>query len=175
MLIGIDASTVATGFAFGGVKDGRPKNGVWKGLGASDLVFDRTLASMSESLSLLIRATRAERVCIEAPLLVNDSQHGAHVTMALIQLTGALRSAAYRAGAQVKLVAVSTVRAHFIGAGHLGSKEAKAAVQRRCDQLGWSYVDDNAADANAVWCWGMSTFYPAWAPNGTPLFAEKSA
>ena len=172
MLIGIDASTTATGFAFGGPNDGKPKGGVWKGMGANELVFDQTLASMSESLSLLARAVKAQRVCIEAPLLINDHAGAAHTTMALIQLTGALRAAAKRAGCLVTLVAVSTVRKHFIGVGNMPSAKAKDAVQKRCDQLGWTYQGHDHADANAVWCWGMSSFFPKWSPNGTPLFAQ---
>lgn len=175
MLIGIDGSTTATGFAFGGVHDGAPRGGVWKLPGADEMVFDRTLASAGESLSHLIRLVKAERVCIEAPLLLNDSVHAAHTAMALIQLTGAFRAAAHRAGCKVTLVSVSTCRKHFIGHGRLPGKEAKRAVQRRCDQLGWTYQDDNHADSLAVWSYGMSLHYPKWAPRSTPLFADLGA
>jgi hypothetical protein len=78
-----------------------------------------------------------------------------------------------RAQCQCTLVAVSTVRKHFISAGNLRSKEAKAAVMARCDLLRWPYVDDNHADAAAVWSWGMSTYYPRWSPNSTPLFRAQ--
>lgn len=172
MLIGIDGSTVATGFAFGGMNDGAPKGGVWRMPGASDLVFDRTLAGISESISILARQVKAEHICIEAPLLLNDSEHGAHVSMALIQLTGAMRAAAKRAGAEVHLFAVSTVRKQFIGDGRLSGRIAKKAVQDRCSQLGWPFQDDNQADANAVWFLGMSRFYPRWSPKHVPFEAK---
>lgn len=158
MLIGIDASSVRTGFAFGSVHDLAPKGGVWTAPGASDLVFDTTLAGLSDSLGTLARAIRAEHVCIEAPLLINDSDHGAHTAMVLIQLTGALRAAAKRAGCQVHLCAVSTVRRHFIGKGDLRSAEAKRAVQHRCKQLGWPFIDDNHSDSMAVWDYGIATY-----------------
>ncbi len=175
MLIAIDGSTVATGFAFGGPDDGKPRGGVWELPGAADYVFDTTLVRVMESLMSLARLIKAEHVCIESPILVNDSEHSADTTMKLIQLTGALRAGAKRAGCQVTLVSVRTVRKHFIGVGNLPRDEAKAAVMRRCDQLRWPYKDNNQADANAVWCWGMSTFYREWAPNGTPLFAKRGA
>ncbi len=169
MLIALDASTVKTGFAFGGPDDGAPKGGVWRGLGADEMVFDRTLAGYSESLSLLIRATKAKRVLIEAPMMISD--RSAHTAMALIQLTGALRASAHRAGTIVSLVAVQTVRKHFVGNGR--PEYPKRAVQDRCKQLGWGVEDDNAADAAALWSYGMSLYYPSWAPRATPLFAER--
>ena len=141
--------------------------------GAADHVFDRTLVKVSESIRELARLIKAKRVVIEAPLLLNDSHHGADITVKLMQLTGAMRAAAARSGCIVTLVAVSTVRKHFIGAGRLPSNQAKAAVQARCDQLGWPYIDDNQADSAAVWSWGMSTFYPKWSPNSTPLFRAQ--
>lgn len=174
MLIGIDGSTTATGFAFGGVNDGAPKGGTWKLPGASEEVFDLTLARVSDSVASLARLIRAERICIEAPLLLADAEHSAHTAMALIQLTGAIRSAAKRAGCEVTLTAVSTVRKHFINHGRLPRVEAKLAVQARCKLLGWSFVDGDHADANAVWCWGMSHFYKSWSPQGTPLFAARA-
>jgi len=175
VLIGIDGSTTKTGFSFGGPNDGSPRGGVWKLPGADELVFDRTLASVGDSMSMLIRMIRATHVVIEAPLLLNDSQHAAHTAMALIQLTGAMRAAATRAGCRVSLVAVSTVRKHFIGHGRLPGAQAKRAVQDRCRQLGWAFEDDNDADAKAVWAWGMAKYYPEWAPRGTPLFADRGA
>jgi Holliday junction resolvasome RuvABC endonuclease subunit len=174
MLIGIDGSTVATGFSFGGVENGVPKGGVWELPGAADHVFDLTLMKVMESLMSLARLIKATRVCIEAPILVNDSEHSADTTMKLIQLTGALRVGAKRAGCQVTLVSVRTVRKHFIGVGNLRRKEAKAAVMRRCDLLRWSYIDDNQADSAAVWSYGMSTFYPQWSPRSTPLFGRAA-
>lgn len=172
MLLGLDLSTVRTGFSFGGVNDGAPRGGVWRMPGADELVFDRTLAGIYESVLALARTIKAERVCIEAPLLLNDSDHGAGVTMCLIQLTGAARAGAKAAGCIVKCVAVSTVRKHFIGIGNLTSAKAKAAVQDRCTQLRWPFEDDNQSDANAVWSWGMATYYPKWSPRSTPLFRD---
>lgn len=176
MLIGIDGSTRATGFAFGGPEDGSPRGGCWTLPGSDEGVFDLTLARVTESLGDLCRMVRAQHVMIEAPLLLVDETHSAHTAMALIQLTGAIRAVAKRCGAKVSLVAVSTVRKHFIGTGSLKRAEAKRAVMDRCRLLGWEHGgDDNRADAMAVWAYGMALKYPSWAPKATPLFAGRGA
>lgn len=174
MLIGIDASTTATGYAFGGMSDAAQRGGCWKLPGADEQVFDKTLARATESVSDLCKMLRAKHVVIEAPLLLVDNR-SAHTAMALIQLTGAIRAAARRAGARVTLCAASTVRKHFIGKGNLKSDEAKAAVMARCAELGWPFENDNnRADANAVWAYGMGLHYPAWSVNNSPLFAGRA-
>lgn len=171
MLIGIDASTRSTGFAFGGLKDGSPKVGTWVLPGCDEHVFDMTLARAAESVGELCRMVRAEHMMIEAPLLLVNSGHSAATAMALIQLTGAIRAAASRAGAKVHLAAVQTVRRHFIDTGNLKRADAKAAVMARCHQLGWPVANDDQGDAAAVWAYGMALLYPKWAPQTTPLFA----
>lgn len=170
MLLACDPSTTRFGLAWGGQNDGCPRSMVLKGPGADELLFDKLLASVSETIKFLCETSRAERCVIEAPLMLND--RSAHTAMALIQLTGAVRAAAAKAGCENTLIAVSTVRKHFIGIGNLKSAEAKRAVMDRCRLLGWSVQDDNAGDAAAVWSWGMSTYYPRWSPRSTPLFRE---
>lgn len=173
MLIAIDASTRSTGFAFGGPRDGSPRGGCWSLPGADEAVFDMTLARVTESVSELCRMIKAEHMMIEAPLLLVDQHHAAATAMALIQLTGAIRAAAKRAGAKVHLASVQTVRKHFIGTAHLKRAEAKAAVMERCRLLGWPCMNDDQGDANAVWAYGISLLYPKAAAAFTPLFAES--
>ncbi len=176
MLIGIDPSTTYTGLAVGGQNDGSPKPIGWPLPGAADHVFDMTLAKVSESLGELCRLLNAEHVYIEQPLLIVGHQNAAHTTIALMQLTGAIRAAAKRAGANVLLVAVSTVRKHFVGQGNLKKHEAKRVVMERCRLLGWDHRgNDNLADSMAVWSYGMSVRYPNWAPKATPLFGRARA
>lgn len=173
MIIGVDASTVATGFAFGGPGDGAPRGGVWKLPGPDELVFDRTLGSAHDMLFMYCRNLKAEHVAIEAPLLLVDAHHSAHTAMSLIQLTGALRAAAHRAGCKVHLISVQSARSYFIGTARLKRKEAKQAVMDRCKLLGWPFLDDNQADANAVWALAMARVFPKWAPQTGPLFAAS--
>lgn len=171
MIIGVDASTVATGFAFGGPGDAVPRGGVWKFPGADELNFDRTLDMAGQSLHGLARMIGAKEVAIEAPMLKIDWKHSRAAASALIQLTGALRAAAHRAGCRVFLISVAQAREHFIGTARLGGDDGKAAVQARCRTLRWPFADDNQADANAVWALQMARTYPRWAPGQGPLFA----
>lgn len=171
MLVAIDASTRSTGFAFGGQNDGSPRGGCWVLPGADEHVFDLTLSKAAESIGELCRMVRADHLMIEAPLLLVDREHSAATAMALIQLTGAIRAAAKRAGAKVHLASVQTVRKHFIGVGNLKRDEAKKAVMDRCRLLGWSVKNDDQGDATAVWAYGMARLYPKWAPQTGPLFA----
>lgn len=174
MILALDLSTVKTGYAFGGVNDGAPKGGVWRLPRAADHVFDRTLAGIYESISSLAKLIKPQFVVIENFIMpTNDSN--AHTIASLIQLTGAARAAGKNAGAEIILVGSSTVRKHFIGHGGLPSEKAKQAVQDRCTQMGWSFVDDNHADSIACWSWGMATKFPKWSPRSTPLFRERAA
>jgi len=50
-------------------------------------------------------------------------------------------------------VAVSTVRASFLGKGNLPGDIAKPAARRMCQLLGWSVANDDEADAGALWWW----------------------
>ena len=44
---------------------------------------------------------------------------------------------------------LTDIRMYFIGCSPKG-KKAKPLVMRRCDELGWHYIDDNASDALAL-------------------------
>lgn len=172
MLLAIDASTCATGFCFGGPQDAAPRGGIWQLPGADESVFDRTLSQAAESVALTAHSIKAEWVAIEAPLYVIDRFHSAAAASALIQLTGAIRAAAHRAGCKVMLVSVQSARKHFIGTARLPGHEAKQAVMKQCRLLGWQFKGDhNLADSMAVWSFGMALRYPAWAARATPLFA----
>lgn len=169
-MLGLDLSTVRTGWALGDAASITPRLGVWKLPGASEDVIDHTLGGCFESIATLCKVAKVRDVVIEAPIIVFD--RSAHTAQALIQLTGAARAAAHLAGARVRLVAVQTVRRHFIGHGGMKSKDAKQAVLDRCRQLGWAVELHDAADAGAVWHYGMCTLNPTWAARSTPMFAS---
>ena len=171
MLIGIDGSSVRTGFAVGGEQSERPRTGVWELPGAADHVFDRTLGVAAQSLAALIRLTGAKAVCVESPIMVSSGSN-AHSIAALLQLYGAFRSVIHQCGARFIPAHSATVRKFFVGNGALKSAEAKDAVMRRCEQLGWDFSGHDAADAAATWAYGMSIVYPAWSPLSTPLFGR---
>lgn len=168
MLIAFDPSTVRFGVALGKPEDAAPKSLVWRLPGADAIVIDRMLAGVADSITSLCKVVKPTHVVIEAPIVTFD--RSAHTMIALMQLTGVARAMAKRGGAEIIMVASQTVRKHFVGAGR--PENPKRAVIERCRLLGWEPEDDNAADAMATWCWGMSSLFPGWAPKGTPLFAS---
>lgn len=174
MLIGIDASTVATGFATGGPKDAGPRGGVWKLPGADEVggKFDVTLARVGQSIMELSRLLRPRAVYIEAPLDLIDRKHSAASAAALMQLAGGLRMAIALVQVRVELCAVHNVRKAFGVDPFLPSDEAKKAVMARCDQLGWTYGGHDEADAKACWHYGMTKEYPGWKANAPLLFDQ---
>lgn len=167
-VVGLDPSTTAFGVACGGERDGSPRAFTWKLGGAEDHVFDRTLSVAFGSAYELFLACKATDAFIEAPIIVSD--RSAHTMMALVQLAGAVRAAAARAGVRTHMVASSTVRKFFCGHGR--PENPKCAVQERCKLLGWPVSDDNSADAAATWAYGMAKVCPRWAPKSTVLFGR---
>jgi hypothetical protein len=68
-----------------------------------------------------------------------------------------IAAVAYECGIyQIHRRKVADVRGLFIGRRGLKTNDAKFAVMRRCKQLGWEAVDDNAADALALWAYECS-------------------
>lgn len=63
---------------------------------------------------------------------------------------------------------VQDVRKHFCGTPR--PKDKKAAVLARCRQLRWDPVDDNAADALALWDFACAIEAPGVAIATAPLF-----
>ena len=98
----------------------------------------------------LSKLLRPRAVYIEAPLDVIDRRHSAATAAALMQLAGALRMAIALVQVRVELCAVHNVRKDFGIDPYLTTDLAKKAVMARCDALGWTYADDNEADAKGV-------------------------
>lgn len=172
MILALDLSTKATGAAFGEPTDRAPRSLLWRFFGASDGYLDRTLSAAIDSVTGICNLIKPERVVIEAPLVVFD--RSAHTMAALMQLTGAVRGAAYRSGCGVRTVSSQTVRKLFLGNGR--PEFPKQAVLAKCELLGWHTESDDVADAKATWAWGMNDRYPGWwQARDTPLFSKGQA
>lgn len=176
--LGLDLSTRSTGFAFAGAGDYAPRTGVWKLPGAGEDVIDRTLGMLADSIAGLFKLVRFTDVAIEAPLWMDEGSN-AHTMSALIQASGVARATVYRNGARVHMVGSSTVRKHFVGNGRLKKSEAKEIIVARCEEIGWSVQNHDAADAAATWSWLMAKRYPGSPAGsfafGTPLLRRKAA
>jgi hypothetical protein len=87
-----------------------------------------------------------------------------------------VEAACVAAGVPWTEVHVTTVRKHFLGRGRFADRaEAKAAVVRRCQLLGYmprDCADDNQADACAVWDWAAA--HVARTPGAFHLFGEEA-
>jgi RNase H-fold protein (predicted Holliday junction resolvase) len=107
-LLGLDLGTRKLGFAIGD-PDSSPKSGVMALPGADEHVFPRTLSVAADTVLSLCKIIRATHAVIEAPIIIGG--RSAHTMIALMQLTGAVRAAIYRAGCTVELlVPPQTVR-----------------------------------------------------------------
>ena len=106
----------------------------------------------------MLTVSPVDALYFEAPL---DPRHMGKRTnfstaTVLIGLAFMLSTLAHMRGvARIRKVQVRDARKHFLGA-HLRGEDGKAAVLRRCLDLGWAgsgnaRFDDNAADALAVW------------------------
>jgi hypothetical protein len=92
----------------------------------------------------------------------------------LAGLHGIARGQAHLAGVyKIQAHPVASIRGHFIGMRGLKRKEAKGQIVARCRQLGWDVVDDNAADACALWHYACSLIDPTQVLRVSPLFNRK--
>jgi Holliday junction resolvasome RuvABC endonuclease subunit len=90
-------------------------------------------------------------VVIEAAIAAGPKGGAARVQVAM-GLRACVLIAAQAKGVRWGEYAVQTVRKHFIGKGKgHGRNEAKAQTMKRCRMLGWKVLNDNEADAAALW------------------------
>jgi hypothetical protein len=93
----------------------------------------------------------------------------------LIGLTAIIEECLYGRGLDVREARVSEVRSHFLGSNRFKRDAAKRATVDLCRSLGWSVVDENAADACALWSYQCSFLDPKTALRVSPLFAGGRA
>ena len=67
---------------------------------------------------------------------------------------------------------IAAVRKRFLGTARLDRKEAKRQTVEKCRALGWEVPSDDAADAVAVWHYGVLQVAPRLAPIVDPLFLK---
>ncbi len=157
MLLALDIS-LTTGAAWGGADAPRPRTAVVK-LPEGQLNLDRALVGLREWVAMTCRFEKIERVLIEAAMQVVDSEHSAYSAFLLISLQAVAREAACRAGASVETVECGIWRRHFLGTARVSTEEGKRGAMKRCDQLGYTYQDHNAAEAGGIWDFGIAKHY----------------
>ena len=139
---------IATGVAVGPA-DGTPEAWTERLAESTDAPGAR-FAQAIRLCTRLIREHRPSLVAVEKAIASGPKGKSGRVASAM-GLRACVLAAAHAAGLRPVEVPVATARKRFIGVGNLPSKEAKAAVFRRCRLLGWTVTDEDQADACAVW------------------------
>ena len=119
---------------------------------SEDSRFSRVLALTDR----LLREHKPDLVAVEAPI------GGGSASLLLIGLAACVRGCAATRGVPVVVYQSATVRKHFVGKAlsarsfpalsqSAAKKAIKGVVIDRCRVLGWGDLDDDAADAAALW------------------------
>lgn len=144
----------------------------WGGAGSTPLSISHRIAApgtelgpflhrfglwLNEQISVLAPGA----VIYEAPILTGDKT-SIDTAMKLICLAGLADMICFRRGIKPWRADSSEVCKFFTGRGRYGNREEKkAAVKETCRRLGWSFQDDNGADALALWSWAEFKLFPA--------------
>lgn len=157
MLLALDIS-LTTGAAWGNAQADRPRTAVVK-LPEGLQNFDRALVGLREWVAMTCRFEKVEFLLVEAALRVVDRNHSDYSAFLLTSLSAVAREAGARSGAHVEPVECDKWRKHFLGTARVSTAEGKAGAIKRCEQLGYTYQDHNAAEACGVWDYGRAKFY----------------
>lgn len=98
----------------------------------------------------LIREHRPTVIAIEEPIASGVVGSSDRPKMAM-GLRAQVFAMAHLERVRTVEYAASTIRKHFLGQGNLRRNAAKVATVKRCGHLGWKVVNDDEADACAVW------------------------
>lgn len=158
MLLALDIS-LTTGAAWGNLQAVRPHTAVIN-LPDGTQNFNRALVGLREWVAMTCRFEKVTHCIVEAAMRTIDRNHSDYSAFLLTSLSAVAREAACRAGVLIVEPAECEIwRRHFIGSGHLPGPIAKAKCLARCDALGYTYQDHNAAEACGVWHYGMNKFF----------------
>ncbi len=145
-ILGVDPSTVATGWGFFDFQDGDylgPQSGLLRG-SHNDTIDDRLLV-MFEGMEAVIHAVSPDIVCVEAAFVGRNMR----TAMALARVWGAITIAAKRAHIQTQFYTVTEIR-HAVTSYGRSSKDQVArqvaAIMGDPDQI----IQADQADALAV-------------------------
>lgn len=171
-VLAVDCATTF-GWACDNPSGDRPLGGAVR-LRSDDV--DDAYTEFRQHLREIIQVHQPDVLAYEAPLPVAMGSNFANIMAraATIRKLQGLVAHAGQLGTTLREppveAEVSTIRKHFCGNG----RAKKDEVQARCRLLGWQFVDDNQADALALWCYVKAMLEPTWSPNSTPLFGRAS-
>ncbi len=169
LILALDLAT-RTGWALGALDDRAPRFGSirFASVGAS---HEAVFAGALTWAAAFLKAERPERIVYEEPMRFRagrSRQGNDEIAYGLAAITQAV---AYLRGIyDVRKATARDVRLHFLGHNPKRAVAKKATVQR-CRALGWEVVDDNEADACAIWSYQVALLAPERALRVTPLFS----
>jgi len=151
-VLALDTSKSGTGWAHGRPFDVPVSGTVSFSRAGKSIGY--AMCRMGDFLSEKITECKPDLVAFESPLTAGKGN--APTRRLLICLAGEVER--YCDPNKIRCVEaeVSTIRKHFCGHG----RAKKPQVMSRCDELGWAYVDDNAADALALWDYAIFQAHP---------------
>lgn len=160
-ILALDLAT-RTGWACGRAQDPVPVSGSVR-FGRNGSTPAAVLYACRQWLGGFLSGNPAvQLVVFEAPLIPMFKRGATNIATIrqLMGLCAVVEELLYaKGGYDVREAKVSEVRNHFIG--HNPKREiAKAKTIYNCKMLGWDPVDDNAADALALWDYQASLLYP---------------
>jgi hypothetical protein len=171
LVLALDVAT-RTGFALGRVGEQPTFGSIRFGRSSTDdnVIFGAALDWTSRFLE---PQPRPDLIVLEA--LLPPAAMGGRTTSAvrdrLAGLHGVIRAVASLRGVKkIEAHAVGDIRSHFIHDRKAKRDVAKRETMRRCLQLGWNPLDDNAGDALATWSYACSLIDPCLALRVVPLF-----
>jgi hypothetical protein len=114
---------------------------------------------------------RPDRAYIEAPIpgMAMQGKTNADAIARLWGLAACIEGALRCKNIMVRRANIQAVRKRFIGHGNLKGPEAKRRTVELCNELGWEPPNHDAADAAAVWHFGVLQTAPRLAVMVEPL------
>ena len=180
LILALDIAT-KTGWA-GGKPSGTPISGSIR-FGDSTSEPDEVFAKAIKWFSMFLQSLRErgqlpDTLIVEAmlPPTAMKEQTSRTVRDRLAGLHGCfLGIARLRGIGEITQANVGNVRAHFIGDRRCRREQAKRETLLQCKVQGWDVVDDNAADACALWSYACTLIRPELGLRVVPLFHRRSA
>lgn len=167
-IVALDIATT-TGVAYDAPGGLRPLSSTWRAPPADPDDLGTMGVAFQDWLVEVLSVIKPDMLAIEAPLVPrgNNLVTSARTVQILIGLAFLAETTGKRAGVEVVQENVGKIKKHFTGDG----RARKGGMIAAARLMGWEPRNDHEADAMALWAFCKATDDPAWAPNGTPLFA----
>jgi hypothetical protein len=169
-ILALDLAT-ATGFACGSIDEGIVEHGTHRMPKTGEDV-GLFLAHFREWLSGVTEHLQPWTIFFEAPVLPGRDKTSLITLRKLYSLAGLTELVAHDRQIDCREANASDITTHFIGKGapRYGQRRKDATMQK-CRDRGWTFVDENDADALALLDYALSLLKPERAIEATPLFA----